>query len=157
MCCIKNLLKYAILLIIESKYRKVVLLTRCQVALVGNLNPFPQNGWGVQSGNEDESSILCLVLHHCLASPHPYKQNYTTLDLSTLIHHDTWVYSRRKVKTKTIAFKNPTCILYKGEKHLKDESTGSFAVLLWKAKGEHRVCLKEPLCPWSSLSAWSRS
>jgi len=39
-------------------------------------------------------------------------------------------YCRGKVKTKIIAFKNPTCILYKGEEHLKDESTGSFATLL---------------------------
>jgi len=76
LCRVLN--KYEILLTIVPKNMEVVLLTRCQVALDGNLIPFPRNGWGVRSVIEDESWILCLVLHHCLASPHPCRQLHKT-------------------------------------------------------------------------------
>lgn len=84
--------------VLEQKNIVEVLQTRCQVVMVDNLNPFQPYGWGVQLGGEDESLILCLVLHHCLANPHPCTDNYTTLDLSSLIQFII-EYFLMKVKT----------------------------------------------------------
>lgn len=147
-----------------TKAYLVILHTRCQVVMVGSLIPFQPSSWGVQLVDEDESWILCLVLHHCLASPHPCTSKITwcwLIDQSLI--QVTSEYCQMKAKLVSIAFKNPPVSLIRGRNiwrktplaHLQNSNEKQWvnSKYAWRNFNTHDLCcalggVAEVVCVW---------